>query len=335
MNNMGKLKKLLVVLTLALLALGLTACNSGIDLYEGSDGNNWYFEMHISIDKTLLQVLESPASAEVNPATRKKWTVEAWLLKYFETLVSPEALARDAKAEQLSTFADTKYTQYRFLLTVPKTGNMKDSVAVSTRREIKTNGFIRTINENREDRFNYWQNQFVDAYSRYILGQDKALKSDYNTEMGVILFGARTYYDNPTEKQKAELTYDDVQKSWYKVTLPPLREAFGAVDMATFGNFLLSDYWAGSRNLQSNYTKRYINNDGTILYLYQKTMGDGESTVISQYIRADPTGWYLTALFIGAATTLTIVLLCRYNKKKGSLKEEVKNSLPPNPFEGY
>lgn len=327
-NGIAKLKKWIVALVVVVLAGSFAACNAGVEVVDRGDDDNWYFDLHIKIDSTLVTVLEASATKNLLQESNRNWTVKDWLLTYFGVLAD----SRELTAEYNGAAQLNGLHYYRFLLTVPKNGNMKDKIGVESTSKVSTNLFIRTINAERQDRFNYWQQAFYAVYPRY--ESHTPLQSDYFDEMGMILFGARVYTGD-NETQGDGYLYDETYGQYYRELLPAFGAAFTVADvyMRNHSDFSLKTNWFASRNMLTSADKKIVG-DGGAYYVFEKTLGGGPSVIFYRYFRADPTGWYLLALVLGGLSVAAVLLFARQAKKKPPAKPQPKDLFPYDPFDG-
>ncbi len=351
-----KTKKFLLCVLLVVFVLSLTACDGmRLDVYEQQDEDNWYFEVDVVLNRTLVRTLES--SAVYSAAHKHTWTVSDWLADYFEILQESFGFSYRYVGE----LNENESQVYTFVVNIPKSTSSTElseglSLTEGATQDVKTNLFVRTVSVARDDRFNYWVRLFNSAYDRYVAAtEDKRLypttgdgdfKANCQSFMGSLLFGFVEIRADlkPQDVEGAQGFWADDKGNVYTKLLPGLTEAFPAVNLDAYTNVLLRNYWYASKKMNVNYDNKVgaADSDGTpdtygVYYLFEKTVGEGDTTVEYEYYRADPTGWYLVAIAVGGLTVLIAYLVAR-NKKRRQEKQppaKVQDSFPYDPFADY
>lgn len=295
-------------------------CGVQIHLYEQQDEDIWYFLVEFAVTDSLRERLESTATLD---SRGKKWTVESWLNKYMEIV---------AENEKFTCTFDGVYTPdankesneepkkgYDFILHISKTEageRIREGLTLKSDYAVRgTNLFVRTVDVERADRFNYWQQAFKEVYARYSDPTKPQEPMDYQTATGILLFGTQVN------------GFSD---------FPGIADAFPSANVKKWEDVLLCNYWYGSRKMNVACDgMQYV--QGGRYYLFRKYAGDGDTTVQYEYYVADPTGWYIVAI-AGAGIAIGIVFLVLYLRKRKQNKppkQKVEDMFPYNPFNGY
>ena len=165
-----------------------TGCDTEIDVYEQQDEDYWYFGIDIGLGNALDKRLNDTAA--FSEKHNGKWTVENWLIDYFDELSEISGFLY--RYEGIYNDTAAKRRLYSFTVNVPKKTaerDVADGLTLSSDVEQKTNLFVRTINVVRDDRFNYWIKQFGDVMDRF--DSDDPQPMDNRTLTGILLFGTR------------------------------------------------------------------------------------------------------------------------------------------------
>ncbi len=313
----GKTIKFILCALFAAVMTLFAGCEAHIDVYEQQDEDAWYFAVQISVPDGVVKTLN--AGAAYSEKYGEKWTLERWLADYFEVISDIGGFTYGAE----EVWHDDGMTQYRFPdIIVPKADcgeYMEEGLAFKGDTDVSTNLFMRVVSVVRDDRFNFWINEFEDALSRYNAGEKHP--GDNQTLMGIILFG--TEVNGETE-------------------LPGFSDAFASAEMNDYTKALLTDFWYASKkmNVACDGKVEVVYEDGTRdrrgrYYVFQKTAGDGETSVRYEYFRADPTGWYIIALLCGGAAVGIAVWTANAMKRKRDRAPRLtpKDYYPYDPFE--
>ena len=306
----------------------LCGCDAQIDVYEQQSDEAWNFRIDVRLHKALASDLEQTAALS---DTGRKWTVDSWLNAYFSAVAEGYGL----RCEFDGTYDESSQKAYRFYLDVPKTDTadaLRDGLPLQGETSVKTNLFVRTVSVVRDDRFNYWVRSFNEALDRYEKNAPTAM--DTQTAMGIVLFGYGSYVADGN----GGLTYEE--------ELPGLFSAFPAAQhyKDEYTEIVLKNFWYASRKMQvaADDIVRVRGSDGSedrkgVYYVFEKTVGSGDSNVEYVYFRADPTGWYIVAIVVGLAVTGIALLVYRMRKKRQNKQPpaKVQDDFPYDPFADY
>lgn len=344
---MKKLRLILLSVLFALTVFALTACSGvEIDVTERRDGDEWYFDVDIAVPQTMVNSMNLTAA---NRSGNLKWTFGDWLERYLEVTSENHGLESKylGSAENGTIYSFSVYAAKG--TTVPTLIDALDVTADVTPK-VRTNLFYRTVNVERDDRFNYWIKAYEQARAKFI--DDGSVKeiSDYQTVVGIILFGCRDVYSQYKTAEEAvrdgitDARYDQKSGVVYVETLPALWEAFPyAEEMlknAGYRDVVLRNFWYASRHINSNCVRTVAakDSDGVTdrfgrYYVFEKDMGKGDTTVEYEYYRADPTGWYILAIVLALLTVGLVYLIARQREKNKSRQpQQVQDSFPYDPF---
>ena len=305
----------------------LCGCDAEIDVYEEQTEDAWYFVIDVRLSTALVRRMESTAAVDKNSG--RKWTVDSWLNAYFTEVADGYGL----QCSFAGTYneADSNQKRYQFNIVAPKADvryDLSEGLTLSGVSEVKTNLFIRKIDVVRDDRFNYFVEQFEDALSRYDDGV--ANDMDLQTAMGIVLFGYGSYVFDP-----------DSGNTVLQWEFPGVFEAFPAAKQLKeeYKNVLLRNFCYASRHMQVAADDVFpIRNDNkNVYYLFEKTVGDGSTTVDYAYFRADPTGWYIVAILAGLAVTGIVSAVAKRQQKQRNKQPPAKpqDDFPYDPFAEY
>lgn len=325
-------RKTFVLLCVCLAAAFLfCGCGVGVDVYEQQSDTQWAFRIDVSFDDALLAALDDPESVGVDE-NGVRWTMERWLKRYFGALAECYGIRCRFDATYLNF--ETAKTSYRFFADVYKATadeSLQEGLTLDGDRSIKTNLFLRKIRVVRDDRFNYWIRQFDDTYARYEAGDP--LPADKLTAMGILLFGYGTEQTDP-----------DTGKTEYKEELPSLYTAFpyAATLGARANETVLRNFWYAAGKMQvaaDDSIDVYDEAERRVgaYYIFEKTLGDGDTSVEYVYFRADPTGWYIVAVAAGGLVVGLVLLIAFLQKKRKNKKPpaRVQDSFPYDPFADF
>lgn len=297
-----------------------TGCDTEIDVYEQQDEDYWYFGIDIGLGNALDKRLNDTAA--FSEKHNGKWTVENWLIDYFDELSEISGFLYRYDGIYNDTAA--KRRLYSFTVNVPKKTaerDVADGLTLSSDVEQKTNLFVRTINVVRDDRFNYWIKQFGDVMDRF--DSDDPQPMDNRTLTGILLFGTRVNGE---------------------VRLPGFADAFPEAQTSEATEILLRNFWYASKKMNVAYDNMMpvYNSDGRrdtygVYYVFEKTVGTGETQVSYEYYRADPTGWYLVAIAVGGITVGICIAIAVWRKRKKNKKppEKPEDLFPYDPFADF
>ncbi|MDE6398074.1 MAG: hypothetical protein K2L51_02010 [Clostridiales bacterium] len=324
-----KTRRIIPVLLCICFAFALfCGCDAQIDVYEQQSDEEWNFRIDVRLHKALASDLEQTAALS---DTGKKWTVDSWLNAYFSAVAEGFGLA----CEFDGTYDESSQKSYRFYVDVPKTDtpdSLRDGLQLQGDTSVKTNLFVRTINVVRDDRFNYWVRAFGDALDRY--DKNTPTPMDAQTAMGIVLFGYGSYVADG----EGGLAYEE--------ELPGLFTAFPAAQnyKDEYTEIVLKNFWYASRKMQVAADDIVYVRDGNgredrrgAYYVFERTVGNGDTSVEYVYFRADPTGWYIVAVAVGLAVAGIAVLIYRMRKKRQNKQPpaRVEDSFPYDPFADY
>lgn len=323
-----KHKKRNIILCVCLAAVFLLCgCDRvEINVYEQEADDFWYFRIDVSMPVRLVSELEESASP--NADTNKPWTVEKWLCAYFDVLAEDYGIVCEADGVYLN---DTgRQRQYRFYVDVSKTSardDLTDTLRLSGETDVKTNLFIRTVRVTRDDRFNAWVNAFEDALVRYESNEPQP--SDSTTAMGILLFGCGSYVRDENGGEEPV----------YREEVPALFDAFPRLHYYKdeYTEVMLRNMWYASQRMKVKADAVATPTDDSRgrYYIFEKSVGSGDTRVEYEYYRADPTGWYLVALAAGLLTVGIAVLVARRQKKRKEKKPDRQDAFPYDPFAEY
>lgn len=333
MKAINKIKYIICV-CLLIAAFVLCGCGARVDVYEETDGENYYFNIDIGVDEALDSKLN--ASAAINEQTNKKWTLGSWFNAYMGELgklygfnyVYPGVMNELASKSKI----------YRFMQITVGTDNeyMNNALGLEGDYTVSTNLFFRTVKVERDDRFNYFISEFKDAYSRLESGP---LSADSETAMGIFLFGIRNVYPyesypNPDPSFK----YDEQTGEVYKIALPAFGDVFD-VDVSDYKKLDLRNFWHVTARIKAESDDTAIaniNGSEKFYYVFSKEAGDGETVIRYSYLRADPTGWYIVAIVAGGIAVGISIWLVKRNKRKAAAPPppQPQDDYPYDPFDG-
>lgn len=336
----ARIGKIFACFTLALLLLFATGCETEIDLYEQQDEDGWYFLLEVRLPASAADAINKGASTSRRRG--EKWTIDAYVSDYLDVVGEAHGL----QARLQGVYRSNAHLLYRYAITVPKTSaseQLTDALTLSGDTDSKSNGFIRTVNVVRDDRFNYWIRQFEDAEERFLAGEHPM---DEASVLGILLFGCYDIYpqyayqpDNPDIANNPEFLYDEESGTVYREKLPPLGTAFPSAQLDDFGEIALNNFWYASKKMTVACDAMYREEDDNrgLYYLFAKTMDEGDTQVEYSYYRADPTGWYLTAIAGGGIAVGLAFLAAHLNKKRKNKqpKPQIKDNFPYDPFSDF
>ena len=314
----AKFNKLISVLCVVLVCSLFCGCEASIDLYDMQDEDAWYFDLDVTLSEELDSALKKSATDSVKHG--HKWKVGEWLNDYFAVTSRLFGYTYLYKGEY--TLSGGKKTYSFTDITVPKArteqnAHIVDGLTYDSEPQVTTNLFVRTINVVRDDRYNFWVRSLEDEIAKGDGGEGAS------TLMGIILYGVGYYTAVDGE-------------TVYVEELPAFTKAFG-VKLDGYTEIMLTDFWYASAKMNVNTRYRPIaTNGGGAFYIFDKTVGDGDTEVAYEYYRADPTGWYIVAAALGGAT-VGIVILLAYLKKRRELKKmrpKTRDEFPYDPFGG-
>ncbi len=319
----------MVCALIVVLALALTGCGAAVDVYEQQDEDTWYFIVDIRLERLLVETLEE--SAADSEKYGRDWTVEDWLRDYFEVIADYHGFLYRYDGMTVDASQGNQHC-YRFTVNASKADSSEEvrtALTLEGESHQKTNLFLRTISVVRDDRFNWWINEYADVLRRF--ENDSPSPMDGASMMGIFLFGSTVWTGNGDQLVAQQ-------------ELPGFSEAFPAAQLHRYTEIALKNFWYASQKMNVSYDDKIpaVDENGTVdrrgvYYVFAKDAGEGDTVVEYDYYRADPTGWYLVALVGGGLAIGLVILIARMQTKRQNKQPPAKpeDSFPYDPFAEY
>lgn len=327
-----KLRKILIIGLVAVVALCCFGCDgANLYVYDQSDGEKTEMLIELEFGATLKNALESSAAQRTDSlGNTGKWTLFDYFNVYFaavDDLYDTQTEYRGMQSGQSGS------SVYSYDIIVPHDSELGDAVMLEEEYRQKTNFFIRAIHYTREDRFDYFVNEFKNAYDLYNAGE-RPSDGEALLPMNMLLFGMRVYAV-VSDEEAAEKGYLNDGDGWYFYRVPAVIDAFPVMGtlLDTWTNLRAANLIYASSRMKSSGIK--IESGSGAWYMFERLLGGTGTGAELLYYRADAAGWYLLAAVIGSLTTLFIILYCRHRRKPKKTETKPADLFPYDPFDGY
>lgn len=291
-------KGISIFIAAALTCLLLAGCGAGADVAYYTDGDFYYYDLSVSVSVDRLKEMER--TALYNPAALSKWTVSGWLYELTRQL----------------TFSDG--SRFQFVSEGITDGRQR----MNYRRKIPASTVENQPEGEPDENYDFLRKNFFYVYQTTVTVSNpfNGMRAEFDGAgitqtdlMSVIRYGLKAYDSNGQI-----VTY-----------LPSLFETFPSLKEDSVGSFTLGYLMPAPKSGSSTGETVYI--DGQKFFRFDRLFDLSEQTMTYQYYSPNSTGWYITAIALGAIVT-GIILLVTAKKKKNN-KEIAAGGFPYDPFD--